>query len=191
MKKIFFLLITLLSFSAVQAQYQEGMIIGNAGLGFGVIGYNYGVGYSGGFVPLTLNAEYSLDDTWAVGGYVGYFSRSYTYANPGGDAYKNKFSVFSFGGRATFHATEHLNDWFDGTMDARKLDLYASALLGYEVYSWNYDENFPDTNLSSSRFILGPVVGARYWFTETVGGYAELGRGAFSFVTLGVSLYLY
>lgn len=188
MKKIFFLLLSLFGFYAAQAQYHEGMVTGNVGLGLG--GFNT----TGFGVPISLNVEYSLDDQLAIGGYLGYFSHSYNgrYYAPGFDPqrYRVGYSAFALGARGTFHATKQLNEWFDGNMDANKLDIYGSAMLGLEFRS--YKNNFDlIEDQTETALILAPVVGARYWFTETVGGYAELGRGAFSFVTLGVSLYLY
>ncbi|WP_040398341.1 hypothetical protein, partial [Cesiribacter andamanensis] len=145
------------------AQYNRGDLTFNAGFSFGLIGYGWGYGsHSGGFVPLTANLEYSLDDRFAIGPYVGYFSRSYKSAS-----YTDRFSVVSFGARGTFHATPQINEWFDSSIDESKIDIYGTLLLGYEIYSWNYDDAWGNDyiyNHSSGRFILGPVLGIRYNF---------------------------
>src|SRR5688572_18211745 len=94
-------------FSQVSAQYEKGDIALNAGFTFGLIGYGYGYYGSGsGFLPISANLEYSINDKFAVGPYVGFFSRSYG----GGDF---KFTAMSFGGRGTFHASPFLNENLD------------------------------------------------------------------------------
>lgn len=168
------------------AQYSKGDLTANAGISFGLIGYGFGYGSSSiGFPAISANVEYSLDDRFAFGPYLGYFARTYRAAS-----YKNGFSVVSFGGRGTFHATSSLNDWLSLSIDEDKWDLYGTLILGYEVYSWNYDSAWGDNDLydsSSGGLVFGPVVGARYHFNNKIGAYFEGGRGAFGWGTLGVS----
>jgi hypothetical protein len=170
-----------------KAQYNQGDLTFNAGLSFGLIGYGWGYGtHSGGFVPLTVNVEYSLDDRLAVGPYIGYFSRSYR-----SSSYTDRFSAFSFGARGTFHGTSLINDLLDTSIDESKIDIYGSLMLGYEIYSWNYDDAWGfdrQFNHKSGRIILGPVLGIRYHFNPQIGAYFEGGRGAFGVGTLGVSV---
>lgn len=172
--------------TTAQAQYSKGDLTGSAGFSFGLIGY--GFGYAGsssiGFPALSANVEYSLDDRFAVGPYLGYFSRSYSYSS-----YRDRFSVISFGGRGTFHASSSLNEWIGLSIDEEKWDLYATVLLGFEIYRWNYDDTFDSSiyNHSTGRLIFGPVLGARYYFNPALGVYFEAGRGTFGWGTLGVS----
>lgn len=177
----------LLSFNA-QAQYAKGDITISPGLSFGLIGYGFGYGNGSGFLPLSANAEFSLNDKFAIGPYVGFFSRRYDYFG-GNDL---RFTALSFGGRFTVHATPLINNWFDASIDEEKFDLYGTAILGIETYSWNYDDNsvFNDDNLDSGNLILGPVLGARYYFNPKIGAFLELGRGAFGYGTIGVTFKL-
>ncbi|AHM61492.1 hypothetical protein D770_16190 [Flammeovirgaceae bacterium 311] len=166
---------------SANAQYRKGDLTGNAGLSFGLIGYGFGYGNRTlGFPPLTVNVEYSIDDRFAVGPYLGYFSRNYR--GVGG------FSVFGFGGRGTFHASSSLNEWFDWNIDENKWDLYASAVLGFQVYNWNYDESYLLRNNSSGGVVIGPILGARYFINPNFGVFAETGRGALGAFTLGASM---
>jgi hypothetical protein len=176
--------ILMTSFSA-HAQYNQGDLTFNAGLSFGLIGYGYGT-HSGGFPPISANLEYSLDDRFAIGPYIGYFSRSYN------NSYWTGFSVFNFGARGTFHATPQINEWFDSSIDESKIDIYGTLLLGYQVYSWKYDESWvgPGINQKSGGLVLGPVLGIRYNFNPKIGAYFEGGRGTFGVGTLGVSVRL-
>jgi hypothetical protein len=164
------------------SQYDRGDITVNLGLSFGLIGYGYGY-YSGasGFVPVFANAEYSLNNKFAIGPYLGFYSRSYS----NGDF---KFSSVSFGARGTFHASDFLNDQLGANINAEKLDLYAALHLGFETLNWKYkDASVPGFYSNSSRVIFGPVIGARYWFSPAFGVFFETGRGAFGWATLGVS----
>ena len=183
---IFALLLCSLISSNALAQYSKGDISVNAGISFGLIGYGHSLfGSYTGLPPVSINAEYSLDDRFAVGPYVGIFSRSYKY---GGD-YGIRFTALSFGARGTFHASGFLRDKLDFNINEEKLDIYASAILGIETYTWNYDDDyFGDSSYSDgTRLILGPIVGIRYNFTPAIGAYFEGGRGNFGVATLGIT----
>lgn len=187
MKKQFFTLaLMLLCISTgAFAQYQKGNIMVNAGVSFGLIGYNWGAyGSSSGFLPITANAEYSLNEMFSVGPYLGYYGRTY---KSGG--YKDRFTAIAFGARGTFHATGLLNDQLGWSLDEEKWDLYGSLMLGYETYSWKFDEsNLGEKYYSGSSSIeLAPVVGARYHITPAFGTFLELGHGSFGYITVGGS----
>lgn len=164
------------------AQYQKGDIAVNAGFSFGLIGYGYGFyGDARGFLPLSLNLEYSVNDKFAIGPYLGMYSRSY------GDG-DYKFRALSFGARGTFHASEFLNDNLNMSVNTEKVDIYASLILGVESYSWKYADYIAEGYYSNgSRFIFGPVIGIRYMFSPKFGAFFEGGRGAFGYGTLGIT----
>ncbi len=175
--------------------YEQGDIKINAGISFGIFGFgSYGLynNYSG-FLPLTANVEYSITDKFAVGGYAGYYSRSYTY---GSGRYKDGFRSLAIGGRGTFHGTSTINEIIDANIDEDKIDLYASLIVGLETRSWFYDNDywnqpgFVEPNYSEVRLRFGPTLGVRYMFTPNIGAYFEGGRGAFGFATIGVTFKL-
>lgn len=177
--------------------YQEGDVSLNMGVSFGLIGYGWGYsGWSSSFtVPLSANVDFGLSEYFSAGGYVGYMGRSYSGTYYGGDEFKYKFRSYSFGVHGAFHASSFLNNEFDFSIDESKVDYYAKLVLGYEVYSWNYevegDKDFYDEfDTDSGRMIFGPVLGVRYMFKPNLGGYIEGGRGTFGWLTLGVSLKL-
>jgi hypothetical protein len=177
---------------SAKAQYEKGDILINPGLSIGSYGYyGYGSYYSGssGFLPLTVNAEYSLNDKFSVGGYAGYYSRSYNY----GSGYKDRLTSLSFGARGVFHASGVLNEVLDLNINEEKLDLYAGLILGFTTMNYKYDEKWGGANYNTNldnRLILGPTVGVRYFFTPKFGAYFETGRNAFGWINLGVSLKL-
>ena len=163
------------------AQYEKGDLAVNAGISFGLIGYGYGYYGSGsGFLPVSFSGEYSVNERFAVGAYVGYFGRSYN----SGDF---RFTALSFGARGTFHASPFLREKLDWNI-SEKLDVYGSVLLGVETLSWKYrDENISGYYDNNSRVILGPVLGIRYFFSPNFAAYFEGGRGAFGVGTLGIT----
>jgi hypothetical protein len=168
-------------FSKASAQYEKGDLTLNAGFSFGLIGYGYGYyGSASGFVPLSANLEYSVNEKFAVGPYLGFFSRSYG----NGDF---RFTSLSFGGRGTWHASSFLNENL-GMNLSEKVDIYAALLLGVETLSWKYkNETLAGYYSNNTRVILGPTIGVRYYFSPKFGAFFEAGRGAFGFGTLGIS----
>lgn len=172
--------------------YEAGDLLINPGISLGLIGYGYGYfgsNYSG-FLPLTLNVEYSVTEQLAFGGYIGIYSRRYKY----GAGESIRLSNFTVGARATFHGTALLNDAFGSDMDVERLDIYATVLLGVRTERWNYDNanngSFVGYYDNRTRLVFGPSLGIRYWFTPQIGAFLEGGRGAFGFATLGVSFRL-
>ncbi len=179
------MLVCLLSFNA-QAQYAKGDITASAGISLGLIGYG-GYGYLGGsysgFLPLTANVEYSINDAFAIGGYAGYYGRSYKDAG-----YRNRFSVTSFGARGTYHATPVINELLDASVPEEKWDLYGTLLLGYRVYTYKWENTTVDlSGYNNGGFVGGLVIGARYFFSPRFGAFLELGRGTYGAASIGIS----
>ena len=70
---------------------------------------------------------------------------------------------------------------------APKLDTYAGLMLGYHIAS--YSSNVNSYGLSASGFDLGVILGARYFFTDRVGMFTELGY-SIPYWNLGVTFRL-
>lgn len=171
-----------------QRAYEPTDKILNVGISLGTYGYGYLGTRSGGFLPITASLEKGLPDNSgkgitdkiSVGGYVGYASWNYNYA------YKFSYKYISFGAKGSFHATELLNESLDLGINADKLDLYGSLLVGMELRRFSSEW----TNASygnTAHFRIGPVLGARYLFTPKVGAFFEGGRGALGYGTFGVT----
>lgn len=187
MKKIIILLAILSGAftTGAYAQYQKGDILVNAGFSLGTFGYGYGLyGSSGGFLPVTANVEYSIDDKFGLGAYAGIYSRSYKYLT-----YKDRFTALSFGARGTLHASALLNEHFDLGINEEKLDIYATVLLGIESRTWNFDSAYEGDHYYSDDVSVdfGPVLGVRYQFNPAFAAFFEAGRGSFGLGTLGLS----
>ena len=101
-----------------------------------------------------------------IGGLVGYKSIKWA------DYWKTTYIVI--GARGSFHYA--LVD---------KLDTYAGLHLGYDIANTKWIGH--DTgSAGASGFSYGFFVGARYYFTDAIGAFAELGYG-YSVLNLGVA----
>jgi hypothetical protein len=75
-----------------------------------------------------------------------------------------------------------------------KLDVYAGLTLGYVIQSavvtygsaW---DNIPKTDYpATSFFLFGVNIGARYFFTNNIGAYLELGYSGLQVASVGLSV---
>ncbi len=150
------------SFASGQGRYDKGDFLLNAGIGLGYY-------YAGG-VPILLSGEWAVSDVISVGPYLGYTSYNYNYGFFG-TRYKYRYTFFDLGVRGSYHFSE----LFEIAND--KVDVYGGAFLGFVVSSYSGDNasGFSDPYASGLR--LGLHAGARYFFSEKVAGYAELGYG--------------
>lgn len=174
--------------------YEKGQLQINAGIDFLVFPYNYGYFnlYSGvttsATVPVSANIEYGFHEYISIGGYAGYYSKTWNYNTFRGDR-ESSFSVVSFGARGTLHATQLMNDLTDAGIDDTKWDLYASLILGIENTSW--DHTWDDTRYSppssTTNFRIGPIFGARYMFNSNLGAFLEFGRGTYGLGRIGLT----
>lgn len=180
--------------STAKAQFEEGTNVLGVGLG---IGGSYGIAYSGSGLSETpaiaLHFDHGMGDlgpgTWGLGGFFGYKSYKYSYDNVwfGGhynSSYRWNYTVI--GARGTWH----YNDWHG--MD--KLDTYGGLMLAYRIASYTDETNYPSGIVAASHdsysgLTLTLLVGARYYFTERIGAYMELGYGV-SVAQLGLAVKL-
>ena len=140
---------------------------------------NAGVGvatYYGGGFPLGVSVEAGLKNNFSVGGSVDFIRYNYGY-------YSGAYTFVLGAARASYHLGEALgvqNDNFDP---------YIGASLGfrYANYRDSYGYSYSDYGSSyNSGLWLGIHVGARYFFSPKVGGFAEVGYGV-SALKLGVT----
>ncbi len=100
-------------------------------------------------------------------------------------------SFMSLGIRGSFHLSPLINDLTDGSIDERQIDIYASMISGIELRHYGAsDTERASDYIDNTRFFLGPVAGVRYYFTDELGVFSEIGRGALGAVTVGMSLRL-
>jgi outer membrane protein W len=170
--------------------FGEGAMVLTVGYGFPNLGkailktYETEAGYkASGFGPAHIKFEYGLTDKFGMGvsiGYVGYKvswqSEVEEYNSTTGNydlkTYEEGLKGTNFGVllRMNFHFA---------TSD--KVDPYWGIGAGYNKYTFKFYSDDPNSIDESLTFPI-PVgfessVGARFYFTENIGAYAELGWG--------------
>jgi hypothetical protein len=147
----------------------------NAGVGFGSARYG-----SMSIPPLTATVDIPValgGVPLSFGGMIGFTQSRWNYW---GNDYL-AYNVFVFGGRANYH--------FNFEVD--KLDVYAGVTLGWEIGRWSSSNDADDSWLNYygnySGFHFGFQAGVRYFFSNTIGAFAEAGYGL-SYIKAGLAL---
>jgi len=110
-----------------------------------------------------------------------------------------RYTYFWAGIVGSFHFIEVLNNQLDMTLDSKKLDMYVSIKSGlvYQRYTSNYDgdplaidaqNGTIKININEKLFYLAPVIGARYYFTDNIAAFGEIGRANLSYMTVGLTM---
>ena len=177
-KKVFLAALALIgsvSLANAQEVFHKGTTAINAGIGLG----SY---YSGITIPpLSVSLDYGVADNLingnngsiSVGGFVGYAGGSQTYGT-----YKSSFSYIALGGRGAFHY-----------QFAPKLDTYAGLMVSYDIVSASSNSDYAGVSVATSGINWTLFLGGRYFFTEKIGAFAELGYGFYN-LNLGVTFKL-
>lgn len=179
-KLIVFLSAIALSVGLSAQTYSEGDNLLNFGVG---LGSTYATGNST-IPPLSISFEHGITDKISVGALIGYSSSKDELVNFGG-TWTLRYSYVITGTRGSYHF--YTND---------KIDVYGGALIGSNIATSSVNYDGPSTIVtapSTARtggFIYGIHVGARYYFSDSFGAFAELGYG-FSYLTLGVTKKFY
>ncbi|MEL6866195.1 MAG: hypothetical protein AAFP19_17330 [Bacteroidota bacterium] len=110
-----------------------------------------------------------------IGGQIGYKSATYDYGSVG-FRYNWKYRYTMLAARALYHPDFISIDNFD---------VYGGLTLGmYFLRFSSNDDLF--VNYNSNHVLLGAVVGAKYYFTEQLAAYAELGYGL-GYLNVGIA----
>ena len=173
-KKVFLAVLAIvgsISIANAQEVFHKGTTAINAGIGLGSY-YN-----SLSIPPLSVSLDYGVTDNMingnngsiSVGGFLGYTATKKFYGDSGA-------SIAVLGARGAFHY-----------QFAPKLDTYAGLMVSYDIVSSNYDAfaNY----IKTSHVDWSIFLGGRYFFTEKIGAFAELGYGFYN-LNLGVTFKL-
>lgn len=174
MKKKLLIVLLLGSFSllsnAAFAQYAKGDKLLNVGIG--VNSY-----YNGG-IPFGASFEVGVTDEISVGGSLDYLSHNY--GSYFGTDYR--FTAVYLGARGSYHFNELLN------LKNDRIDIYAGLTLGYRSFTWS-DSSYGTGlgNSYGSGAFLGIYAAGRYYFSEKVGAFLEVGAVGSTNAKLGVT----
>lgn len=168
------------------------------GAGSGYYGLYKGTGYSYKSSPaFSITYEQALPKKLGpgylgIGAYLGYQSASSRYNNVyyGGAYYyyEHKWRSFLVAARAAYHL-DFLN--------SERAEVYAGVIAGLRIQTYTYNSNNPDPyykdyyRLNEGRVFpaYSLFAGARWYFVQNVGVFAELGYGI-SYGTIGFSFKL-
>ncbi len=165
-------ILLLLALTTTFAQKTGGFAKGDKLLNIGVGVNSY---YNSGF-PLGASFEVGVTDDISVGANVDYLGSKYS-----GFGYEYKFTTIYFGARGSYHFNEILN------IDNDKIDLYAGATVGFR--SFTFKDKYSGETLTGtygSGVYLGGYLGGKYYFTNNIGAFAEVGAIGSTNVRLGV-----
>ncbi|MGZ3901130.1 MAG: hypothetical protein ACXVNM_03355 [Bacteroidia bacterium] len=178
--------------------FGENTKILNLGIGFLGTGYynysRYGAYTYRNSPALSISYEQALHKKLGpgylgLGAYFGYQSAYYQYNDYyyNGDRYyyKHSWKYMMIAARGAYHAD---------ILNFEKGELYFGAIIGLRIQTYNYYNSSPDPNKNDYALRQGSVypgyslfVGGRYYFTDNIGLFGELGYGI-SYLTLGLSL---
>jgi hypothetical protein len=151
----------------------------NAGIGFGPTR-----GLSMGLPPITASVDFKVSDTVpiTIGGFLTFATWKYAGGNPPYTIDLTYLNI-GIGGRGMYHFNFY-----------RNLDVYAGLVLGYVIqratisYGSGYNSgNAPNYN-GVSFFLFGVNSGVRYFFTDRIGVYGELGYSGLQYLSAGLSM---
>lgn len=170
MKKLltltFIIAAVLISSKGYSQAYKNGDKLLNVGIGLN----SY---YTGG-TPFGASFEVGITDQISVGGNLDYLSTSYDFGG--------KFTAIYVGGRGSYHVNELLK------IDNDKIDLYGGVGLGYRSFSWK--DTYSGASLGSaygSGVYFGLHIGGKYYFSDNIGAFVELGAIGSTNARIGVA----
>ena len=188
MKKFLVMAVAAVFAFSANAQIEKGQMVVGAGVGLGNSVYSSSV-YDNVLLPINLDVEYGVTEgglfgvdalSFGLGATVSYTQAKddWGYLLGGNDA-GFKYASYIVGAKGYFH--------YDLGID--KLDTYAAITLGYNIASakaygdWG---GYEGTAAAASALYYGASVGARYWFSESLGVNLEAGYGL-SFLKAGIN----
>ena len=166
---VFFFMILFVSLSNAQV-YKKGNNNLNIGIGPGLHGI-----YGDMDIPaISAGFQAGVHEKISVGGLVGYSSSSDAFS---GDEWT--FTYIFIGARGEYHFID---------LDVDDFDLYGGVTLGYNIVSWD-GPSVAFYDPGDSYLLYGFHLGGRYFFSQNIGAFLELGYGV-GYIVVGVTFRL-
>jgi len=145
----------------------------NAGIGFGPT-----AGWDIGIPPISATVDYKLPVSAPISiGALAAFTTWKRTVNLYLVTVDLTYTNIGFGARGMYHFSFMEN-----------LDTYAGLTLGYVIQNIKYNNDYSGSYDDSVNFFLyGGNIGARYFFTDIIGAYLELGYTSLSYLSAGVT----
>ncbi|HBS88751.1 MAG: hypothetical protein A2W91_04250 [Bacteroidetes bacterium GWF2_38_335] len=186
-KTILTFTIALVAWACQSQSFEKGTSVISAGVGIGG-NYNASGYYSSQSPAIGISFEKGLIEDVGPGiisggFYLGYKSLTYHY-NYGYNNffYDWKWSYTIIGLRGAYHYP----------LDNEKLDVYGGIMIGFNYCKFSEKTNDPTyydyqhTYSQNSYLNTTFFAGGRYYFTENLGGFAEVGYGI-AYLTIGIN----
>jgi hypothetical protein len=182
----FYFLGLILSISSIAGaqSFDKGTKVASLGIG---IGSSLGsFDYSTQIPGISLMYEQGIAQAGNVGviglgGYVGYKSFSWE-TKSGTIESKSKWNYTIIGLRGALHFTG---------IDKENLDLYGGVMASYNLLNYSYEDNTGFNSGNTGNFGnsagLTLFAGARYYFSDNLAAFAELGYGV-AYLNLGLAV---
>ena len=156
----------------------------SAGISVGSYGYGWAGSRTIGFPPLSASLEIGLHEYITAGPFVGFNRWNYRHTN-----WNYAWTFIHAGLRGSFHYTGILNELLDGDIDETKLDLYVTLMGGLQLRNYSSTTSgFGDHYSNQIRLFVGPVAGARYYFSDNLAVFVEGGYGSLGALTGGLTV---
>ncbi|RDB07521.1 hypothetical protein [Runella aurantiaca] len=142
-----------------------------------LLNFGLGLGYSGYYsraVPIGASYEYGITPEISIGAQFDIASASYYSSYYYYNRYNYRYTATYLGVRGSYHFNRLIG------LNSNKLDLYAGVGLGYRNYSSYYDYYRP--------VFVNAFIGGKLYFSDSVGGFVELGYTGLSYSRVGLSL---
>lgn len=137
-------------------------------VGIGLSSYYYGN-------PIGISFESGIDKDISFGAQLDYNSGNY-YGYYGG------YTAYYLGARGSFHFNRILN------IRQKKIDLYAGIGLGYQRFRWNDSSyGYGYSYGYRSGLFFNYFIGGKYYFTDKVGAFVELGYTGLASSRVGIT----
>jgi hypothetical protein len=158
----------------------ESKVLINAGVGYGLSVYTMGI------PPISVGVDFKLPIKLpiTVGGMAAFSTWGYSVSYGPNRDIDVTYSNIGFGVRGAYHFNF-----------VKNLDTYAGLTLGYVIqtadikYGSGYDNAGVKPSYDGVSFLLYSFnIGARYFFTNNIGAYLEVGYSALQLASIGLSI---
>jgi hypothetical protein len=167
--------------------YAEGIeqkLFVNAGVGLGYSPYKLGI------PPISVSADYKLPIKLPITvGLTGAFRTSTDSYSSGSQAIDMTYTDIGIGARGAYHFNF-----------VKNFDVYAGVTLGYviQVYDVKFGSMYDNPIYAATKAaykdkgasypLFGFNIGGRYFFTQNIGAYLELGYSGIQLASLGLAV---
>lgn len=132
-------------------------------------------GSSSGVGPVNLRYEFPVRDEVSAGLALGAAHKKWDF----GDGTQTKVTGFSISPLGFYH--------FNKLIPVKELDVYAGVGANVNYISYKYNDDLVDDDTDVEVYPTG-LVGARYYFTNSLSALLEVGGSSYSVVKIGLSV---